>query len=139
MAKKSSFGLDDLIGLPAKLLMAVIGIVLFMVIGGLSLPYIISLFTNIWLWIAAIALALISKDDNKSVLIWAVIVGVAMFGYGIYMTLQNPICQVPIIGGILCGAWNIVTFIPQLIGLGVNIMVVYLMITLAKFVKEQIS
>jgi hypothetical protein len=125
----------------AAIIIAVVGIAIFTIIGGLSLPIIIGMFLNPWMWGLSLAVAVIFEPKSNTITILAVLVGLLFWGYGIYMEYLalKPICDIPLVGAIFCGSWNIITFLPKLLMLGLNIMVSFAMIWIVSFIKYELT
>lgn len=123
------------------IIIIVVGLVLFMILGGLALPIVFGMFLNPFMWVLAIVISLVSKPSSNSVIVFAVLMGLLFWGYDVYMEYLafQQICSIPIIGPIVCGGWNIITFIPKLFMLGLKIMVSFAMIWIGGFIRYQLE
>jgi len=128
-------------------IMAMAGIIIIaifgIIIGGVSLPYVISLFLDVIIWIVVMGITLLLKPSANKQLGWAAIVGGSKWGYNYYVALttrqQSWFCKIPIIGAGFCGAYNVIEFLPQIFMLGINIGVVYVMLSVMKFIGETVG
>ena len=112
-----------------------------MIVGGLSLELFIGLLLNPWSWAIALIIGMLAQPETNTVIGFSIIVGFAFWGWGIYQdyTALPQICSIPIIGWIACGAWNIVTFIPKLFILGLNILTAFIQIWMVSFIKDKLT
>jgi hypothetical protein len=125
----------------AGIVIVTVGIALFMIVGGLSLPVIIGMFMNPWMWVLAIVITLAAKPKSNTTIAFAVLMGLLFWGYDIYMEYLaiQQICSIPIVGMFMCGAWNVISFIPKLFGLGLKIIVSFAMIWIGEFIRYQLT
>lgn len=126
---------------PAVALALIVGtFIAFIVIGGLALPTIISMFFNIWMWVAALAISLLFKPRSGIVLIFAVLMSLGFWGFSLYQEYlaMQQICSIPIIGWIACAGWNVITFIPKLMMLGITFSVSFAMLWTISFLRYQL-
>lgn len=123
------------------IIIAVVGIALFVILGGIALPIFMQLMMSPWMWILSILIGLAFTPKSNNVIMFAVLVGLIFWGYGIYQEFAalQQICSIPIIGWIACGAWNVITFIPKLFMLGLHIMVAFVQIWIISFIKYELS
>lgn len=122
------------------IIIAVVGIAAFILIGGITLPIFLSMMFSPWMWIATIVVAAVMTPRSNTIIIFAILIGLAFWGYDVYLEYQalQQICNIPIIGWIACGAWNVITFIPKLFMLGLNVMVAFVQIWIVSFIKYQL-
>lgn len=122
------------------IIIIVVGIFVFMFVGGATLMSVFQKLTNVWMWAIVLLIALATKPKD-TMIIWAILVGMLFWGYGIYQEYMSyqAICQIPIIGWLMCTGWNMITFLPKLWDLGVTIFVAFGMIYIAEFLRSQIT
>jgi len=134
-------GVGFLISNPiVAIIVIVVGIALFMILGGFTLMAVVTKLMNVWMWCVAILIAVFTKPRD-TIIMWAILTGLVFWMYGVYqeMLAWQQICQIPIIGWLICGTWNVITFLPKLWDLGVTIFVAFAMIYIAEFVRYQIE
>lgn len=123
------------------IIIAVVGIALFVILGGVALGTFFELMLNPWTWVLALLVGMVAKPGSGTVIGFAIIVGLLFWGIGIYQEYMawQQICNIPIIGWIACGAWNIITFLPKLFFLGLHVMTAFVQIWIISFLKYELS
>ena len=119
----------------------VVAFVLILVIGSFALTDFILNITNIWLWIAAFLLSIAIRPKSSLAIIGsAILIGGGFWIYKLWLEFQalQAMCNIPIIGGLLCGGWNFLTFIPRIFNLIMLILTVFIMVTLISMLYYQI-
>jgi len=123
-----------------------ISVALLVILGGLALVSVVEIvlplnITSISMWILSLILSLVLRPKGTGYIIGlAVVVGGLFWGVGIYQeyVAMQDVCNIPIVGWMICSAWNVVTFLPRLYGLGVFIIAAFIQLTLISALRYAI-
>lgn len=119
----------------------IILIILGVIIGGISLPFIVGIFSNVFMWIVVMVAVFIFKPEEERQFVWAAIIGFMFWGIAYYLSLVSPpwFCNIPLIGGTLCTGYRIVEFIPQMFALLIHIGVAFVEVSILMFLGKEIK
>lgn len=118
-----------------------IGLLATYLIGALSLPILIGMFFNPWMWVFALGITLAFSPKSRTVTILAVMMAMIFWGFGLYQDYMTnkQICGIPILGIIACGFWDVFTFVPKLFSLIIHIVVSFAMIWSLSFIRYELE
>jgi len=115
-----------------SLIVIIIAFALLIIIGGFTVAAIVSNITNPWMWILAFIISMgLRPKGTMGILGGAIGIGLVFWIYDLYMWYQatQAICNIPIMGWIICGAMDIALFIPRIFGLATLILTAFIMLT----------
>jgi len=121
-------------------LTAIIGLIFIILFGGITLPFIIKALINPLILIPSIAVGLIFKP-TKGIVVWATIIGGLNWIITLLLEMSDRVwfCNIPILGQIVCGIYDIFVFIPRILNLVSMIFVAIIIISLVSFIRKEIK
>lgn len=117
-------------------------VVILFILGAFALNELITNIQNPFLWLGAFAISIIARPKSKiSLFLSSLLIGTAWWVYLIYMEVQamQSICSIPGVGWLICGGWNIATFIPKIWNLTFLIITVFIMVSLISMVRYHLA
>lgn len=108
---------------------------------GLAIDVILGLLKNLWMWVACILVATFIKPDSKSTIGFALIIGVIIWGIGVYQEYSewSAVFDVPFLGFFAQIVWGVSNILPSIFKLVLSILVPFVVIYTLEFVKYQAS
>lgn len=127
-------------GLVVGLVSGIVGIVLLLVFGGLTLQGLLSNMLNPLMWIAAIFISAVFMPNQKTILVWSVLFGLLFFFVYSFSGIQTvqAICGVPILGALACPIVAAGSLFVFLFDIAVKTVTGFVMIFITTFILGQL-